>query len=274
MSAGDFHESITLILLPFLAGSLALLSHLPLGGQVLKRGIVFIDLAIAQIAALGALIGAGAATSTAPWAWQGTIAAILGAGLIALMLRQMGDLGEALIGLIYIAAAAVAVLWVSNDPHGGQILRTLASGDILWTQTPSILALAVVAALTLSLYCWRAEWLGRDTVFYPLMALVVSVSVPALGLYLVFTALIAPALSAELLRRSGFARAFPVALLSSMAGLATGLLVSVWTDLPAGPCAVLGLLAASFVLGAVARMRNRSARAFPSSGSAGSAGVD
>ncbi|MBU6191382.1 MAG: metal ABC transporter permease, partial [Betaproteobacteria bacterium] len=120
---------------PFIAGILALLTHVPLGEQVLRRGIVFIDLAIAQIAALGVLATSGWTTDTSPSWWAGTLAALAGALLVASLARRWPEQREALIGLVYVGGAAAAILWMSADPHGAQKLRALLAGDILWVRT-------------------------------------------------------------------------------------------------------------------------------------------
>ena len=128
-------ELASVLAAPLVAGLLALLTHVPLGEQVLRRGIVFIDLAIAQIAALGVLAAGsgGGVDSSAAW-WAGSLAALAGALLVAWLARRWPDQREALIGLVYVGGAAAAMLWVSADPHGAQKLRALLAGDILWVR--------------------------------------------------------------------------------------------------------------------------------------------
>ena len=243
---------------PIAAGLLALLTHVPLGEQVLRRGIVFIDLAIAQIAALGVLAAGsgGAADSSTAW-WAGSLAALAGALLVAWLARRWPDQREAMIGLVYVGGAAAAMLWISADPHGAQKLRALLAGDILWVRIESLWPLAVGSALFALMSYLRPAALDRDAVFYPTFALLVSLSVPILGLYLVFAALIAPALGASSLRRAGHPSARRAAYAVGVVGLLAGLAGSFWLDYPSGPGVVLALIATATVWGALAAVRLR-----------------
>ena len=251
-------ELASVLAAPLVAGLLALLTHVPLGEQVLRRGIVFIDLAIAQIAALGVLAAGsgGGVDSSAAW-WAGSLAALAGALLVAWLARRWPDQREALIGLVYVGGAAAAMLWVSADPHGAQKLRALLAGDILWVRLESLWPLAAGSALFALMSYLRPAALDHDAVFYPTFALLVSLSVPILGLYLVFAALIAPALSASALRRAGHPHARRAAYGVGVAGLLAGLAGSFWLDYPSGPGVVLALIATATVWGALAAVRLR-----------------
>jgi zinc/manganese transport system permease protein len=242
---------------PLVAGLLALISHVPLGEQVLQRGIVFIDLAIAQIAALGVLVATGTAVDAPPAWWAGTLAALLAAGFVAWLARVWPAQREALIGLVYVGGAAAAILWVSSDPHGAQKLRALLAGDILWVRTDALLPLAVGTALFALLLALRPDALRRDRLFYPAFAALISLSVPVLGLYLVFAMLIAPALGARSRPTppAGIVRALPYLL--GMAGLVTGLAASYRFDTPSGPTIVLATILVSAVSSALSAVRLR-----------------
>ena len=130
------------ILLPaFAAGLLVTATHVPLGTQVLARGIVFIDLAIAQIAGCGVLFAdqlgfeaEGAAVQVAALA-----AALGGALLLTWTERVFADVQEAVIGVVFVLAATGSVLLLASNVHGGEHLRDLLVGQILWAQ-PSRLA--------------------------------------------------------------------------------------------------------------------------------------
>ena len=244
-------QDLTLLLAPLLGGWLVLATHLPLGRQVLARGIVFIDLAIAQMAGLGVLmagqlLGHPEHPNELP-AWLeplapvlpqlcGAAAALAGALLVAGLSRLWPERREALIGLLYIAAASTAVLWVSADPHGAQKLGALLSGDVLGVDWPALVPLAGASALYLGLRRLKPGLLDGGPGFYPAFALLVSLSVPLLGLYLVFATLIVPALVA--------ARRLPawLAALLGAAAYALGLGLSWRLDLPAGPMVVLCLV--------------------------------
>ncbi len=236
------NELATLLALPLFAGLLVLLTHAPLGEQVLSRGIVFIDLAVAQLAALGVLTASGwAADQPGRW-WAGTLSALAGSVLVAGMARRWPHRREALIGLVYVGGAALAILWVSADPHGAQKLRLLLAGDILWVTAPALTPLAVATALCMIAWRWRPSLLRDDRAFYPCFALLVSLSVPLMGLYLVFTTLIVPALAAARLAGKGRLQARLIAMGVGAGGYAAGLGASLWLDLPSGPCIVLALM--------------------------------
>jgi len=234
------------ILLPaFAAGLLVLASHVPLGQAVLKRGIVFLDLAIAQIAGLGVVIAHSLGGEDMPWLTQ--LAAVSAALLGALFLHHMEKLSstrqEAIIGVTFVAAACLALILMSYDPHGAEHLQDLLVGQILWTTWSSLLPLAAVTALLLATWFglnWRASSLG----FYLLFAVTITASVQVVGIYLVFASLIVPALvSGERLLRG---------LLIGAAGYALGLTVSGLFDLPSGAAIVLALVA---VAGTVAMLK-------------------
>ena len=227
----------------FLAGALVLLTHVPLGAQVLRRGIVFIDLAIAQIAALG-VIAAGL-MDLEPHGWQVQIAAGLAAALGALLLtwteKRWPEVQEAQIGVVFVLAATGGLLLLAHNPHGGEHLRDLLSGQILWVSyeqllLPAIGTLLIVA--TLRLFGNRIGRLG----FYLLFSLAVTASVQLVGVYLVFASLIIPSLG---VRNYLASKRLPYAFLTGLGGYASGLLLSLIFDLPSGALIVwcLALLA-------------------------------
>lgn len=223
--------------LALLAGTAALA---PLGTQVLARGVVFIDLALAQLAACGALAVTLYDDHPSPWlAHAGAaLAALSGAALVWWLVRRWPAQREALIGLVYVAAAGVAMLAVAWDPHGKERLAALLAADVLWASPQPTLALVGVAALVLAMGSLRGGVLRHDPVFYPVFALALSVAVPVLGLYLVFACLIAPALWA----RRGWPRQWSIP--GAMAVASLGLCLSWWTDWPSGACVAVSLAAA------------------------------
>ncbi len=180
------------ILLPALiAGLLVTATHVPLGMQVLARGIVFIDLAIAQIAGCGVLVAdqlgfeaEGVAVQIAALA-----AALGGALLLTWTERVWPDVQEAVIGVVFILGATGSVLLLASNVHGSEHLRDLLVGQILWAQPSRLLWAALVYAVVLVLWFGMRERLGR-TGFYVLFAVAVTVSVQLVGLYLVFATLI------------------------------------------------------------------------------------
>jgi zinc/manganese transport system permease protein len=217
----------------------ACLLLVPLGAQVLARGVVFIDLAVAQVAACGVL-AAGMLLHDAQPAHAmvaAALAALAGGGLVWWLARQWPQQREALIGLVYISAASASVIAVAFDPHGRERLTALLAADVLWAPWASVLLLAAGAAVMVALLALRGELLQSDAVFYPLFALALSVVVQALGLYVVFALLIGPALWTR--RGLPLARAIVLAVIASLAGLG----LSWGFDWPSGASVALALSA-------------------------------
>lgn len=221
------------ILLPALiAGLLVTATHVPLGIQVLNRGIVFIDIAIAQIAGVG-VIGAG----FFGWDSQGIAvqisalaAALLGALLLTWTEKRWPDIQEALIGTVFVLAATLSVLLLASNPHGGEYLKDLLVGQILWVGHAQLGLVATVSALVLGAWFGIGrERLGRIG-FYLLFGLSVTASVQMVGVYLVFSSLIIPALATRNAARWRLAKAYAVGAL----GYLIGLIGSTLSDLPTG----------------------------------------
>jgi zinc/manganese transport system permease protein len=220
-------------LTPMAALLLGLLALAPLGSQVLARGVVFIDLAVAQAAAAAALWVAVVVDHPNAWTTQAmaTTGAMACAAAVAWLSRLWPQQREALIGLLYVAGASMALLGAGQDPHGRERLGQLLAADVLWADWPQVM---VLTACALAVAASR-RWLQRDAVFYPGFALVASLAVPVLGLFVVFAALIAPALW----QRAGLSAW--LAGLGAVLASALGLLASWVLDAPSGACVALAL---------------------------------
>jgi len=247
---------ITILGPAFVAGLLVVATHVPLGREVLKRGIIFIDLAVAQVAGVG-VIAAGMLHFESGWQVQlaAVTAALLGAVLLTWTERKFPDVQEALIGVLFALAATGSILLLANNPHGGEQLKDLLVGQILWVQYSTLGYVALLYAAVLAV--WFG--LGRARIghagFYLLFAVAITASVQLVGVYLVFASLIVPALATRLLHGArGTAVALGVGVLSYAAGLA----VSAMFDLPSGAVivwmlALLGIVAAMIFHGIRAR---------------------
>ena len=220
----------------FVAGLLVLATHVPLGRQVLARGIIFIDLAIAQIAGLGVIAAHSFGWEPNGWAVQivAATAALLGALLLNWTERRFRDIQEALIGVLFVIAATGGILLLSHNPQGGEHLKELLVGQILWVSYGQLLPVALLYALVLAVWFWKGNN-GASLVFYPLFALTVTASVQLVGVYLVFASLIVPALA---MRRLAGTRAIVAGVAVGAAGYALGLMLSALADLPSGPVIV------------------------------------
>jgi zinc/manganese transport system permease protein len=229
-----------------IAGLLVLSTHVPLGMQVLDRGIVFIDLAIAQIAGLGVIAADTFGLPEGGVAVQASAvgAALLGAWLLTWTERRAAQQQEALIGVMFILAACGGILLLSGNPHGGEHLKDLLVGQILWVNTTQLLWLGGLSALLLAaLWLGWVDRLGRFG-FYGVFALAVTASVQLVGVYLVFSSLIIPALATRALRgRSRYGIAYGL----GIAGYALGLALSALFDLPSGAVIVWTLAACALV---------------------------
>ena len=230
----------------FIAGLLVLATHVPLGAQVLDRGIVFIDLAIAQIAGLGVIAADAVGLPEGGVAVQvaAVVAALLGALLLTWTERKAPHQQEALIGVMFILAACAGILLLSGNPHGGEHLKELLVGQILWVNTTQLLWLGGVSAVIL-FALWRG-WVARlgRFGFYAVFALAVTASVQLVGVYLVFSSLIIPALATRSSTRTTAAgNRHGVAYGIGVVGYALGLALSAVLDLPSGAVIVWTLAA-------------------------------
>lgn len=221
-----------LVLPAFLAGLLVLATHVPLGAQVLRRGIVFIDLAIAQIAALGVIAAGMLGLEAQGWMVQAAAAtaAVLGALLLTWTEKRWPEVQEAQIGAVFVLAASGGLLLLANNPHGGEHLRDLLAGQILWVGYGQLAVPALGTAAILVLLRLFGARLGRLG-FYLVFALAVTASVQLVGVYLVFASLIVPSLG---VRHYPEAWRLPLAYLTGAVGYALGLLLSLRLDLPSG----------------------------------------
>ncbi|GAB4510482.1 MAG: metal ABC transporter permease [Sulfuricaulis sp.] len=220
----------------FCAGLLVLTTHVPMGQQVLARGIVFIDLAIAQIAGLGVIAADGMGWEPRGFAVQiaAVSAALLGALLLTFTEKRWPEVQEALIGVLFVLAACAGILLLASNPHGGEHLKDLLVGQILWVSYSQLLPVALLTAVILALWFSAGQRLGRIG-FYVLFALAVTASVQLVGIYLVFASLILPALATY---RLGAAQRLMWGYSAGASGYAIGIMVSALFDLPTGAVTV------------------------------------
>jgi zinc/manganese transport system permease protein len=264
---------------PFLACLVLTGIHVYLGLHVLARGIIFVDLALAQIAALGVTVAflAGHSIESPAAYWYALAAAVAGAGLLAASRPRRATIPqEAIIGIVYVVSAAAAILAVDRAPQGSEHIKQLLVGSILTVTPAEISAVAGLYAaigalhwlarrplLEISLDLEGARARGRriaawDVAFYLSFALVVTSSVRLAGVLLVFSYLIIPASVAALLATSVAGRlavGWAVGTVVSAGGLAAAYR---W-DLPTGASIVtaFGVLmsGAALTLGAGALAR-------------------
>jgi zinc/manganese transport system permease protein len=252
-------DSVAILWPALLAGLLVSATHVPLGMQVLDRGIVFIDLAIAQVAGMGVILAD--ALGWEPTGIGVQVAAFGAALMCALGLtwteKRWPEAQEAVIGVVFVLASNAAILMLAGNVHGGERLKDLLIGQILWVNPDQLVPVAAVYALMLGLWFAFHDRLGRMG-FYVLFACAVTISVQLVGLYLVFATLVVPALATLRSRAHRLWMAYGVA----VCGYAAGLAASAASDLPSGPMVVCAMVLAGLALG-IARLRPSERRPGP-----------
>ena len=237
---------LSIVFPAFVACLLVLSTHVPLGTEVLRRGIIFIDLAIAQVAGLGVI-----AADTMGWEAEGLmvqVAAVSAALVAAYILhwtdKHWPDIQEALIGASFVLAATAGLLLLAGNPHGGEHLKELLVGQVLWVTYEQLIPVAVISVLVLGAWYWMRDHL-QGFGFYALFAFAVTASVQLVGIYLVFAFLIIPALATRHIARRSLR--ILCGYLVGIVGSLTGLVLSVTLDYPAGAVIVWSLAALALV---------------------------
>ena len=251
-----------------------------LGLHVVQRGIIFIDIAMAQMASLGICVAV--LLQFEPESLMasaiGLAVTLIGAAIFSATGKRASQVPqEAIIGIAYVVAAAAAILLLSRSPHGNEEIRNMLVGDITVVSAPEVwkcfAVFAVVGAVHFVLRKrfllisfqrdvayergWRVRW--WDFLFYATFGLVVTIFVRIAGVLLVFSYLIAPAVCAVTLARSTSSRlliGWAIALIGGIAGL----FLSFYWDLPSGAAIVctFGVLLVLVSLAALGRRRANS----------------
>jgi len=251
-------SAVEFLWVPFLACLVLTGIHVYLGLHVLARGIIFVDLALAQVAALGITVAllAGHPIQSGAAYWYALAFTLAGSLLFAVSRTHRAPIPqEAIIGIVYAVSAAIAILVIDRVPQGSEHIKQLLVGSILtvtlrevgtlallyvimgslhWTIRRPLLEISLDPEAAISKGRWVRWW---DFVFYASFGFVVTSSVQIAGVLLVFSYLIVPAAIAALLVRSvsarlalGWGLGFVVSLL--------GLVASATWDLPTGATVV------------------------------------
>jgi zinc/manganese transport system permease protein len=229
------------------AGLLVLSTHVPLGQVVLKRGIIFIDLAIAQVAGLGVIASSAFGWDESPWLVQvaAVSAALVAAAGLNWSEKRWPQTQEALIGTLFVLAATGSILLLAGNPHGGEHLKDLLVGQILWTTWNMLAVIGVLYAVLLTIWFKAGEKLGHIG-FYITFAFVVTASVQVVGVYLVFASLILPALATR--RLHGAPRLWAGYAIGAVSYL-FGIIASALLDFPTGAVIVWAMALVAVVAG-------------------------
>jgi len=255
------------LLLPFLAGLILTGIHAYLGVHVVERGVIFVDLSLAQIAALGttaAYLAGHDLHDPVTYFWSLGFT-LFGAAIFAMtrVHRETRIPQEAIIGIVYAVSAAAAILAMSKAPEGTEHLKDMLVGNILTVSQREVIVTGVVYSLVgLFHYVFRKKFLAIslgqevpnlrlwDFLFYSSFGFVVTSSVAIAGVLLVFSYLIVPSVAAMLFAQSIGKR---LAIGWSMGAIvsAAGILLSFHYDLPTGATIVCTFGAALLVLAVV-----------------------
>jgi len=265
-----------LILLPaFAMSALMIVSHTYLGLHVLARGIIFVDLALAQVAALGVsvafLLGE---ESHGVNAQLYAFAATLTAAFAFAALRRVPDktTREVIIGCVYVVTTALSIVILSRSSQGMEELKSLFNGSILWVRWQEIALMAGATALLAIVHLiyrkrfYKLSFATKETgpcpgflwefLFFASFATIITLAVNVAGVLLVFAFLIIPAFSASLLANSLVMRLL-IGWGLGLVGAASGLWLSFTADLPVGATvvSVVGLLPIMAILLQYAKSR-------------------
>ena len=277
-------SGLQLMLPPFVACLVLVAMLAYLGLHVIAREVIFVDLSLAQMAALGSLVAL--LFHIDPDSSKSYIFALVATALGALLFaltrtsRHAGGVGrvpqEAFIGIVYVVASAAAVLVANKVPGGGEAVEKTLVGSLLWVTWPQIGGLAAAYAalgvfqfafrhrfLTISFHAedaerqgWRIRW--WDFLFYLSFGVVITLAVPIAGVLMVFTFLVVPAVIANLFtadKRRMAALSWGTGAVASLRGL----WLSYTKDLPTGPLIVCVYGALLLVAAAIQAARKASA---------------
>ncbi len=272
-------EALEFMAAPFAACIVLVGIHAYLGLHVLLRGVIFVDLALAQIAAFGTVVAlvSGYPPGT-PMAFTYSLCATLaGAAIFSLSRRPSGRVPqEAIIGITFVVASAASILVADRAPEGAEQIKELLAGSILWvTWSGVIKTLLIYSAVLFFHILFRKRFILIsenhelavaegvkvklwDFLFYASFGLVITLSVELAGVLMVFSYLVAPAIIALSIASSWPVR---VALAYAIGTLASGLglFASYHWDMPSGPAIVCSLgviLALFFAIRRIPRLRS------------------
>ena len=244
---------IDLIIPPIVAGLVILAIHAYLGLHVIARGVIFVDLAFAQIAALGTTVGILLGIGHGP----GELLFALGFTLLGALIfsfTRMEDSAvpqEAIIGITFVVASAAVILIAGLTAEGAEHIRETMTGTLIWVDWPTIgkmaAAYAVVGAFH---FAYRRRFLsltfapegmdGRrlwDFLFYVSFGVVIAFSVNVAGVLMVFSALVIPGVVAFLFTNR-FGTALRIAWGAGAVAIVGGIGASFYWDLATGPLLV------------------------------------
>jgi zinc/manganese transport system permease protein len=272
-------EMLQFMVQPFVACLVLVGIHAYFGIHVIERKVLFVDLAVAQFAALGAVVGFAAGHHPGePGSTLYSLAfATLAAGLFAITRMRHEKLPqEAIIGITFVVASAAAILVADKAPQGAEHIKETLAGSLLWVTWPTVIKDLVIYA-AIGLFHWffrdrfllittnpaeayRRGWWVRwwDFLFYLSFGIIITFSVEIGGILMVFSYLVIPACIAILMAGTMKTRLI-LGWIIGWLGSALGLVASYAWDFPTGPAivVVLGLMLAATWIGTQFRSNHR-----------------
>lgn len=245
-------DALSILLYPFLACVLLVLIHAYFGIHILQRGIIFVDLALAQFIGLGIAVSFLFHDGFLDAYWVSLIFALLGASVLSFS-KYIAKIVyiEAFIGVMYVFSLAFSILILDMTPHGLEEFKTILNGNIIWVSSKDVLHLAMLyGVIGIFHFLCRKKFLslsheGHGNLFWEFLfflsfALVLVSSVKIAGILQVFAFLILPALMGRLLAEKTIA----VLILGWLIGLIatlSGITISYFFDLPTSPVIISSL---------------------------------
>ncbi len=206
--------------------------HSVFGVEIIKRGVIFTDLAIGQIAAIGMALSV--AFMDAKYQTAMTFAFAFGAAFVITWASKKIEKIEAFIGLLYALGISSIMLILAQSSEGTELFSKLSAADILFTSQEELyksLALYGVVALVMFVIYPRLEGMKKEFLFFTMLAVTVTSSVQSAGVLVVFSLLIAPAYAALVQKRM---HPFLFATLFGSVGVILAMVGSYLLDLPTG----------------------------------------
>lgn len=252
-------EVLTFLFYPFLGCVLLILIHAYFGIHILERGIIFVDLAMAQFIALGIALAFLMGHEGSARNYYAVAFAVVGASVFSMARRIQRIVNmEAFIGVLYIFSLAGSILILDRTPHGLEEFKSILNGNILWVTSSDILKTFILyAAIGLLHLVFRKKFFALsyeesngpfwEFLFFLSFAFVLVSSVQLAGILQVFSFLVIPALIGRLFTRSPMKiliGGWGIGLAASMVGIT----LSYKLDLPTAPLIVASLSIAFFIL--------------------------
>jgi zinc/manganese transport system permease protein len=252
-------EALQFLIYPFLGCVILILIHAYFGIHILQRGVIFLDLSLAQFIAVGIAVSCFLGDDPATRFYLAFAFAVLGASILSFS-KQIARLIniEAFIGVLYVFSFAISILFLDRSPHGSEEFKSILNGNILWMTREDLLQAFVLYAVIggfhvlfwkkfIDLSYGNGKKFFWEFLFFLSFAFVLVSSVQIAGILQVFSFLVIPALIGRLYTKD------PVRILLS--GWAIGLAVSLFgvslsykLDVPTAPLIVASLSLIFFIL--------------------------